>query len=72
MTKANYDKLDFGATLNNNPSFSDCMNYGMVSGCDQYCPVLLSGKCKEPLEVIPNIVIDDEEVYNDLLLKYKK
>ena len=24
---------------------TDCEKYGMCYGCDQYCPVLIAGKC---------------------------
>ena len=25
---------------------TDCEKYGMCYGCDQYCPVLIAGKCE--------------------------
>ena len=48
--KGNIAKLEFGHTLaeidNGMPNhLSDCEAYGMVSGCDEYCPVLIAGKC---------------------------
>lgn len=44
-------KLDLGHTLaeidDGMPnSITDCEAYGMVGGCDEYCPVLIAGKCK--------------------------
>lgn len=47
----NHDKLNLGRTIEDNPMAGDCHNYGIVSGCDMNCPVLLSGKCKEPQEM---------------------
>lgn len=47
----NHDKLALGHTLaevdNGMPNsiLTDCEAYGMVGGCDEYCPVLLAGKC---------------------------
>lgn len=47
----NYDKLALGHTLaevNNgmpNGIFTDCEAYGMVGGRDEYCPVLIAGRC---------------------------
>lgn len=49
--KPNYNKLIFGRTIEDNPMAGDCHNYGVVSGCDIRCHVLLSGKCKEPQEM---------------------
>jgi len=29
-----------------NSILTDCEAYGMVSGCDENCPVLIAGKCE--------------------------
>ncbi len=47
----NYDKLALGHTLAEvagmpNGALNDCFAYGIVAGCDEYCPVLLAGKCE--------------------------
>ena len=48
----NEEKLAFGHTLaevdNGMPNsiLTDCEAYGMVSGCDENCPVLIAGKCE--------------------------
>ena len=48
----NYDKLALGHTLVEvddgmpNSILTDCEAYGMVGGCDEYCPVLIAGKCE--------------------------
>ncbi len=64
--KANYNKLSFGHTINNldermPKGLSDCFAYGMVSGCDEHCPALLNGECKEHIEVIKSLNIPEEE-----------
>lgn len=45
------NKLSFIETLinldDNIPkSLSECEKYGMMSGCDEYCPVFMEGKCE--------------------------
>jgi len=45
------EKLRFADTLlqldNNMPKgLSECERYGMISGCDKYCPVFQEGKCE--------------------------
>ena len=64
----NYDKLNLGRELtiqggdvNNH---GDCFNYGIVAGCDIYCPVLQSGKCE--LKDAEN-----EELYQEYLNQTK-
>lgn len=48
----NEEKLAFGHTLaeidDGMPKgiLTDCEAYGMVSGCDENCPVLIDGKCE--------------------------
>lgn len=48
----NDEKLALGYTLaevdNSMPNsiLTDCEAYGMVSGCDENCPVLIAGKCE--------------------------
>jgi hypothetical protein len=45
-------KLDLGHALAEiddgmpNGILTDCEAYGMVGGCDEYCPVLIAGKCE--------------------------
>jgi len=76
----NFEKLAFGEALNSLGDYgsvghSDCHNYGSVSGCDDGCPVLMSGKCKNPDDVIFGEykgypLIDDFDNYIFLLEKY--
>lgn len=45
------NKLSLIETLinldNNMPKdLSECEKYGMMSGCDEYCPVFIKGKCE--------------------------
>lgn len=35
--------------------FTTCESYGMVAGCDAYCPVLWNGDCPEVIEVLKNV-----------------
>ena len=48
----NYIRLALGHTLAEvddrmpNSILTDCEAYGMIAGCDIYCPVLLAGKCE--------------------------
>ena len=37
-------ELDLGATAAS--VMTDCEKYGMCYGCDEYCPVLIAGKCE--------------------------
>ena len=52
MNTPNLNKLELGHTFadldDNMPKsiLSDCEAYGMAGGCDEYCPVLIAGKCK--------------------------
>ena len=36
-------ELDLGTTASS--IMTDCEKYGMCYGCDQFCPVLIAGKC---------------------------
>lgn len=45
------EKMDFARTLNESGSHGfitsdECFHYGSMSGCDEYCPVLLRGECR--------------------------
>lgn len=53
-----YSKLDFYATLSNNPSATDCENYGMGRGCDCDCPVLNRGECELQFNENSNLLIE--------------
>lgn len=60
----NYKKLNLGRELtiqggdvNNH---GDCFNYGIVAGCDIYCPVLQRGECELKNE-------ENEDLYNEYL-----
>lgn len=76
----NTQKLAFGEALNSlglygSVGHSDCHNYGSVNGCDSGCPVLTSGSCKNPEDVIfgeylGEPTIDDLGDYLFLLDKY--
>lgn len=73
--EANYNKLDFGRTINEHGingfiTSSICHNYGSVSGCDERCPALLDGKCECPHDAIKSCDITDEERSN-ILWMYK-
>ena len=37
-----------------------CHNYGIVSGCDEGCPALLSGNCEAPNDAIEYCDVTDE------------
>ena len=41
-------KMIFTEILNGDQSalMNDCERYGIMSGCDEYCPVLETGKCE--------------------------
>ncbi len=66
----NYDKLNFGLALENNPMCQNvCHNYGIVSGCDEGCPDLLDGKCEDPEEALKDCDIDPDEK-KEILSRY--
>lgn len=56
-------KLAFARTLADtiSPQLSDCEAYGMVSGCDKNCPVLVSGNC----QIYASVDEFLEEVYDN-------
>lgn len=76
----NNEKIAFGDALNSLGNYgsvghSDCHNYGSVNGCDSGCPVLMSGKCQNPEDVIfgeykGKPTIDDIDDYLNLLNLY--
>ena len=74
----NYDKLNFGRTLNESGpngfiTSSVCHNYGSVSGCDEGCPALLDGDCKNPKEALEECDLNEGEKDNILkLYSFKK
>jgi len=61
----NYAKLNFSRTMTDMEGgfiTSDvCHNYGIMSGCDEGCPALLSGDCQEIDAAIECCDITDEE-----------
>ncbi len=38
-----------------------CHNYGIMSGCDEGCPALLSGDCRNPQDAVECCDVTDEE-----------
>jgi len=65
MLKPNTDKLNASRTLTDlHGGFitSDvCHNYGIVSGCDEGCPSLLSGTCEQPHDAIECCDVSESE-----------
>ena len=63
--KPNYEKLEFSREITfQSGSFitSDvCHNYGTMSGCDEGCPALLNGECRNPYDAIECCDVTDEE-----------
>ena len=64
--KPNYGKLAFSREWTDlEPGgfiTSDvCHNYGIMSGCDEGCPQLLSGGCEVPKEAIECCDLTDDE-----------
>ena len=73
--KKNYNKLDFGRTINElgKDGFitSDvCHNYGSISGCDDGCPALWDGECRNIEEVLESVDFSEDEV-NEIKNIYK-
>ena len=73
MLEPNEAKLAFSRTMTDAEDgfiTSDvCYNYGIQSGCDEGCPALLAGDCKQPEDAIKNCdVTEDEKDW--LLAKY--
>jgi len=65
MLEPNNHKLAASRTLNDlNGGFitsSVCHNYGIMSGCDEGCPALLSGDCEVPADAIKCCDVNDTE-----------
>jgi len=61
----NTSKLNFSRTMTDMEGgfiTSDvCHNYGIMSGCDEGCPALLSGDCEVPHDAIEQCDVTDEE-----------
>lgn len=59
----NFNKLEGSRALNDaNGGFitsSICHNYGIMGGCDEGCPALLSGDCEVPLDAIECCDVDE-------------
>ena len=55
---------------------SSCYEYGIVSGCDGNCPVLLAGDCKsfddELLKIIKDDLLDEDIEELKKIYKYKQ
>ena len=71
--KPNNIKLDMSRTLTDLEGgfiTSDvCHNYGIVDGCDEGCPALLSGDCKQPHDALDVCDITDDE-RDEILAQY--
>jgi hypothetical protein len=65
MLKPNSRKLNFSRTMTDwEGGFitSDvCHNYGIMSGCDEGCPALLDGDCRQPHDAIECCDVTEEE-----------
>lgn len=61
----NYGKLNFSRSMTDMEGgfiTSDvCHNYGIMSGCDEGCPALLDGDCKNIGDAIECCDVTDEE-----------
>jgi len=61
----NYAKLNFSRSMTDMEggfiTSSVCHNYGIMSGCDEGCPALLSGECENPIEALKNCDVTTEE-----------
>lgn len=69
------EKLDFGRTLNESGQHGfitsdECFHYGSVSGCDESCPVLNRGDCRNPFDTLAAFE-KDENIDADTLLNLK-
>ena len=63
--KKNYNKMGLSLALmtpSEITSSDDCHKYGIISGCDEGCPALIDGKCKNINEVLKNTPLDEEIV----------
>ena len=65
MPEPNNRKLAFSRTMTDQEggfiTSSVCHNYGIMSGCDEGCPALLSGDCEVPKDAIECCDVDDNE-----------
>lgn len=69
MNNSNYNKLNFGITLNGMDGShygNDCHNYGIISGCDEFCPALNNLECDVWTE---NIDFMDDDLIEQYKLK---
>lgn len=70
----NYNKLAFSRSMTTQDggfiTSSVCHNYGIISGCDEGCPALLSGDCKNINDVIGHCSFTEEEK-TEVLKLYK-
>ena len=48
-----------------------CHNYGIMSGCDEGCPALLSGDCEVPDDAIESCDVTEDE-RKEILALYSK
>jgi len=69
-----YGKLAFGRSMQESGSrgfiTSDvCHNYGSLSGCDEGCPALLDGECRNIADAIECCDVTDEE-RKEILVMY--
>ena len=75
MMNPNYDKLNFSRTMTDQEGgfiTSDvCHNYGIMSGCDEGCPALLSGDCDNIKDAIKCCDVDEQE-RTEILALYKE
>jgi len=71
--EANNNKLALSRTLTDLQGgfiTSDvCHNYGIMSGCDEGCPALLSGDCGVPNDAIECCDVTDDE-RKEIMSKY--
>ena len=65
MLRPNYMKLNLSRSMTDMEGgfiTSDvCHNYGIMSGCDEGCPALLSGNCRNIHDAIECCDVTDEE-----------
>lgn len=65
MLEPNINKLSLSRTLNDLQdgfiTSSVCHNYGIMSGCDEGCPALLSGDCEQPKEALEVCDVTEDE-----------
>lgn len=64
------EKMNFARTLNESGQHGfitsdECFHYGSMSGCDEYCPVLLRGECRNADETL-SMLSKDNDIEFDL------